>query len=133
MCDGERCFRHRRPIMQKSIGAVVVIAILLAGGAYWYLHRTPEAAVPAAAPPPPSPVAQRPPDAPLPPLPDSDARVRATLSPLSKWPQLQQWLAGSDLLNTWVVIADNLAEDASPRKSLTALAPAGKFSEVGGH
>ena len=115
--------------MQKALIALVVV-ILAAGAFYFSSQRKPEAAPPA---PPPAPVAQqKAPDVPLPPAADTDARVRKLLGGLSTWPQLQQWLSGPDLLNTWVLIADNLAEDASPRKALSFLKPEKKFTEKDG-
>ena len=118
--------------MQKLWIGVAAAVLLVAGGAYWIMHREAPAPSPSA-PPVPAPVAQRPADAPLPPTPDSDAQVRRLLGSLSTWPQLKDWLAQSDLLNSWAVIAVNLAEDVSPRKQLTYLQPQKKFSEVAGH
>ena len=112
--------------MQKKI---FVVLLVVAAGAAWYFLR---AAPPPPPPPPPPPVAQPPPpavpDVPLPPAADSDARVRKAILPLTSWPVLEKWLAGGDLLNRWAVVADNLAEDVSPRKELAAAAPSKGFA-----
>ena len=113
--------------MVKIIGIVVALAV--AAAVAWYLLR------PAPAPPPPPPAAQPAPpkiaDAPLPLPAESDAQVRKALSAASPRPELQKWLAAGDLLDRWTVVADNLAEDVSPRKQLAFLAPEKKFRAVG--
>jgi hypothetical protein len=109
--------------------AAIALVIVLAGG--WLYSRREEAPPPP--PPAPAPVAQKQPDAPLPPAADTDARVRQALGGLSTWPQLAQWLSGSELLDRWVVIADNLAEDVTPRKQLAFLTPEKRFAEKDGH
>ena len=103
--------------------AVVVVAV----GAFFLLRTRQEPPPPVFTPPVPPPVA-RAPDVPLPPTADSDAKVHKALSPLSKWPVWEKWLEEGDLLNRWVVIADNLAEDVSPRKQLASAAPESRFS-----
>ncbi|HUJ28270.1 MAG TPA: DUF3014 domain-containing protein [Myxococcales bacterium] len=113
------------------IPIAVVALLVIGGGAFWFTHRE-QPLPPAPAATPPVPVAQRPPDAPLPPAADSDAQVRKLLGPLSTWPQLAQWLSADGLLERWVAVADNLAEDASPRKQLEFAAPQKKFAEKDG-
>ena len=112
----------------KIIG--VVVALALAAAAAWYLLRP----APAAPPPPPLP-GQRAPqkiaDAPLPLPVTSDAQVRTALAAVSPRPELQKWLSESELLDRWTVVADNLAEDVSPRKQLAFLAPAKPFLAAG--
>src|SRR5258708_27552460 len=108
--------------------AVAAAAVAIIAGVALYL-RPPAAAPPAppveavVAPPP-----AKAPDATLPTAAESDAQVRKLLSALSPRPELARWLADSDLLNRWVVIADNLAEDVTPRKQLGFLKPAKPFS-----
>jgi len=112
--------------MRKIV--VVAVALLILAGLAFFLLR------PAAQPPAPPrqeiPVPQRPADAPLPPAADSDAQVRKALAGVSPRPELSRWLADSDLLDRWTVVADNLAEDVSPRKELAFLAPAKPFKAV---
>lgn len=107
--------------------AVAAAAVAIIAGVAFYL-RPPPAPPPAppaqAAAPPPA----KAPEAALPPAAESDAQVRKLLAALSPRPELARWLAESDLLNRWVVIADNLAEDVTPRKQLAFLEPAKPFS-----
>ena len=48
----------------------------------------------------------------------TDAEGRKQLAALSSRPEWAQWLATSDLLDRWVVVVDNVAEDVSPRRQL---------------
>ena len=94
---------------------IAVLAVAIAGAAIWYFRRTPPAPPPAAqttAPP------AKPPDAPLPPPQKSDTQVRKDLGTLSSRPEWTQWLSASDLLDRFVVIVDNVAEDVNPRKQV---------------
>lgn len=111
----------------KIIG--VVVALALAAAVAWYLLRP--APVAPAPPPPQQPAPQPIADAPLPLPAVSDAQVKSALSAVSPRPELQTWLAAGDLLDRWTVIADNLAEDVSPRKQLAFLAPEQKFRAAG--
>ncbi len=112
----------------KIIGVVVALAV--AAAVAWYLWRpAPPAAPPPA--PPEQPAPQKAADVPLPLPAVSDAQVRTGLSAVSPRPELQKWLAEHDLLDRWTVVADNLAEDVSPRKQLAFLAPAKKFLAAG--
>ena len=94
---------------------IALLAIAVAAAAVWFLRRKPES---------PAPVAQapsapaKPADAPLPPAEKSDTQVRKDVGSLSSRPEWTQWLAASDLLDRFVVIVDNVAEDANPRKQL---------------
>ncbi|HET7785348.1 MAG TPA: DUF3014 domain-containing protein [Myxococcales bacterium] len=95
---------------------VAAVALALVVGSAFYLHRPkPEAAAPAAAAPQ---AAAQQPDAPLPPPEKTDAEGRKQLAALSSRPEWAQWLATSDLLDRWVVVVDNVAEDVSPRRQL---------------
>lgn len=114
--------------MVKIIG--VVVALALAAAAAWYLLR-PAPAAPPPPPPPEQPAPQKIADAPLPLPAVSDEQVRAALVAVSPRPELQKWLSEHDLLDRWTVVADNLAEDVSPRKQLAFLAPEKKFRAVG--
>jgi hypothetical protein len=111
--------------------ALAVAALLVFAGVALYLRRSqPEAAAP---PPVPQAVAVAPPkpaDAPLPLPAESDARVRKLRPAISPRPELARWISEPDLIERWTVVADNLAEDVSPRKQLTLLAPAKGFSVV---
>jgi hypothetical protein len=110
--------------MQKGV-IVAVVALLVAAAAAWFFLRP----KPAAPPPAPAPQAQpKPADVPLPPAAESDAQVRKALLPVTKFPVWETWLDDGDLVNRWAVVADNLAEDVSPRKQLARAAPEGRFT-----
>jgi hypothetical protein len=102
----------------RSLWAIVAaVALVLVVGSAIYLHRS---AQEAPAPPTAPQVAAAPPaaDAPLPPPAKTDADARKDLASLSSRPEWAQWLDAADLLDRWVVIVDNLAEDVSPRRQL---------------
>jgi hypothetical protein len=112
---------------KRSLGIVIGVAVLVAAGAaIWYLRRpAPEQAPQAqtqAAPP-------RPADAPLPPPAKSDAQMRKDLASLSPLPEWAQWLGASDLLDRFVVVVDNVAEDVNPRKQIDFIKVTGQTSE----
>jgi DUF3014 family protein len=108
------------------IGVAAVAIVLIAVTVFWRYRPAPSE------PAPPPPVVQAPPprpaDAPLPPAKESDARIRSLLALVS--PQLREWLSQPDLLDLWVVVTDNLALDASPRKQLPFLAPKARFKAL---
>jgi hypothetical protein len=106
--------------------ALAVLALLVFAGAAWFLTRPPPP--PAQAPQSMAPVPQKPADTPLPPPGESDARVRNLRGPISTRPELSRWLSEPDLIERWAVVADNLAEDVSPRKQLSMLAPPQGFT-----
>ena len=94
---------------------IAVLAVAVAAVAVWFLRRKPEAPVPVAQAPS---AVEKPADAPLPPPEKSDVQVRKDLGALSSRPEWAQWLGVSDLLDRFVVIVDNVAEDVNPRKQL---------------
>jgi hypothetical protein len=100
-------------------------ALAVAAAAVWYLRRP-------ASPPPPAPAetaAPKPADAPLPPAEKSDAQLRKDLASLSPMPEWARWLAASDLLDRFVVVVDNVAEDVNPRKQVDFIKLAPQKSE----
>ena len=94
---------------------LAIVAVAIAAAAIWYVRRTPEEP-PAVAQAPAEPA--KPEDAPLPPTAKSDPQLRKDLGSLSSLPEWAQWLGVSDLLDRFVVIVDNVAEDVNPRKQL---------------
>jgi len=64
----------------------------------------------------------------LPALDESDPYVRAEL--LASAPKLADWLDRDDLVRRFAVIMDNAALGEVPRRQLTFLAPAGRFSVI---
>lgn len=118
---------------------VVVVALLGIGG--YLLWSGKEAPTVAPAPPPAQPVAEAPPTpdagsdvAPaqrLPPLGQSDVRVRELVGLLSPEPLLQKWLASTeDLVRRFASSVGNIAEGESPRAALSFMAPPGAFQVV---
>ena len=111
--------------MQKQ-GIVIGAAAVLIAGAIVYFAVRPKPEPPPPAPPPQAQAAPpRPADAPLPPAGTSDEQVRKAMAGVS--PKLADWLKQDALLDRWVVIVDNLAEDVSPRKQLPFAAPSKDF------
>ena len=103
---------------------LVAIALIGAAIAAYFALRKPEPA------PQPAPVAQPAPapprDEPLPPVDESDARIRQLLAGVS--PKLPPYLGEKGLLERWVQVANALAEDRSPREPLSFLAPKRPFT-----
>jgi hypothetical protein len=64
---------------------------------------------------------------PLPPLDETDALVRQLVAALSSHPTVAAWLATDDLLRSFTVAVDNIADGATPARRLSALRPAGAF------
>ncbi len=96
---------------------VAAVALVLVAGSALYLHRSkPDVAAPPA--PPQATAAPAPADAPLPPREKTDADAKKNLLALSPRPEWAEWLNVGDLLDRWVVIVDNVAEDVSPRRQL---------------
>lgn len=109
--------------MNKVLILVGVAAVVVAAIVLWPKQIAPP-------PPPPAPPVQaappKPADIPLPPQQTSDELMRQALANVS--PQIAKWLREDALLDRTVVVADNLAEDVSPRKQLGFLAPAKSFT-----
>lgn len=102
---------------------LVAVALIGAGIAAYFALRKPEpAAPPAAVVQPAAPPAR---EEPLPPVDESDARIRKLLAGVS--PQLAPFLGEKGLLERWVQVANALAEDRSPREPLSFLAPKRPF------
>jgi Protein of unknown function (DUF3014) len=105
---------------------LVGLALVAAAVAAYFALRSP---APVAAPPPAAPVTKAEPaapqDTPLPPPEQRDTTVRGQLADVS--PGLAPYLNQKDLLERWVQVANNLAEDRSPREPLSFLPAPGKF------
>jgi hypothetical protein len=69
---------------------------------------------------------------PLPPLDETDALVRQLVAALSSHPTVAAWLATDDLLRSFTVAVDNIADGATPARRLNALRPAGAFRVIDG-
>lgn len=124
---------------------VVGIALLLvtAGVAAYLLRRAPvpppEAVSPVAghgpAAPPPSETLpptdpEAVPEAPLPPLAESDALAGELAGALTRHPALAGWLATEGFIRRFVAVVDNIADGESPRPHLGFLVPAEPFRVI---
>ncbi|WP_257454510.1 DUF3014 domain-containing protein [Archangium lipolyticum] len=120
----------------KALVVGIVAVLMVGAGLAWYFLRgEKQAPAPAA---PAGPVAAAPapsadedagtPAVRLPPLSQSDARVRELVGPLSPQPDLQKWLSSTeDLIRRFTSAIGNIAEGESPRAALAFLAPQGAF------
>jgi hypothetical protein len=116
---------------RKSPPLVLVgLAVVGAAIAAYFALRSPEPVVQ----PPPAPVTKadpaQPQDAPLPQPEQRDTTVRGQLSDVSRG--LAPYLNQKDLLERWVQVANNLAEDRSPREPLSFLPAPGRFTAAHG-
>ena len=101
------------------------------GGAYavWASRRAPPPPPSATAEAVPSPAPAEPSGAAAPAEAQVDAAgARALLEGVTTSDLLRRWLGEADLVRRCVVVADNVAEGVSPRRSLRAFAPASPFS-----
>ncbi|MET0402495.1 MAG: DUF3014 domain-containing protein [Cystobacter sp.] len=108
----------------------VVLVLGLVGYFGWKRQQTPAEGPPPAPPPvaavPDASVADE--GAPLPPLTESDARVRELVGLLSPLPELQKWLASTeDLVRRFSSAVANISEGESPRAALSFMGPGGGF------
>jgi hypothetical protein len=120
----------RKPLLIGLVAAALV-AILAVG----YLLRGAEPTAPVTPPAPvtasPSPNEAAAPTQRLPPLAESDPRVRELVGMLSPEPELRKWLASTeDLARRFTTAVFNISEGESPRASLSFLAPEGAFQTV---
>ena len=123
------------------IGIAVAAVFMVAFAAFWFLGRggeepapPPQAAIeeppPAPAPPPP-PRAPEPEPFELPVLDASDAVVRDLVAALSAHPALAEWLVTDDLIRTFVVVVDNVADGRNPAQHLPVMRPDTRFQTAG--
>jgi hypothetical protein len=118
-----------------ALFAVGIVALFGLGLALMLRH--PEVAPqPAAVAPAPAPVAAAEPPAPppavepAPPAPGSEAELQKLLAGVTRDDNLRRWFEREDLLRTWAIVLDNLAEGSLPRHQLDFLEPAEKFSVI---
>jgi hypothetical protein len=125
----------RKPV---AVAAAVLVGAGVVGGG-WYALRGGSEPVPtspaqpavARATPPAQPAAvPEAPGEPLPPLGQSDARVRELVGALSSSPELAKWLGAEDLIRRFTAAVGNVSEGQSPRAALSFLAPQGPFQVV---
>lgn len=123
---------HLRP----SRLPLVLLALLVLAAAGYGFYRWKHRAAPAGAPTATQAAAPAGEAAPAPasasaaapaPAPDA-ATTRSLLESLSPLDAFRRWVADADAVRRWAVVTDNLAEGVSPRRQLTAFAPAQPFS-----
>jgi len=118
---------------------MLALAVVLAAAvaAYLYFWRS-TAANPAAVAPPkplesmieprtPAPATQMP----LPELDQSDSLVRELVRQLSSHPELAAWLVPKDLIRTFTLVVEEIANGSNPAQRLRFLAPQQRFSAAG--
>lgn len=140
-----------RPRREMPIGAIVAFVLVLLGTAYvgwrWYQQQMLAEPVPVAAapndapapPPPPAPPsaastepqnpmdALAPPDAALPKLPDSDARVTKALIELFGGKNVAAYMHPDGIVRRFVTTADNLAREQAPPSAWPVLPTGQRF------
>ena len=121
------------------IGTAVAVVFIVVFAAFWFLGRSgeepappPQAAIeePAPAPSPPPPVPEPEPFE-LPTLDASDAVVLDLVAALSAHPALVEWLVTEDLIRTFVVVVDNVADGRNPAQHVPVLRPDTRFQTAG--
>ena len=127
----------RGPGRRPSRPLIIILVVLLAAAVgYWALYMRGEAPpneTVAEAPPKPAPVANGPlctaPDAPpgVASLENSDAAVVPLVRTLSIHPRVVAWLTTPNLIRSFVVSVENIANGTTPITPLRALKPAGPF------
>ncbi|HJO38515.1 MAG: DUF3014 domain-containing protein [Vicinamibacterales bacterium] len=126
------------------VGGVALLAAAIL--AVYLVRRSPTEMVPAEAPP----VAEAAPDESvdateeildetdevelidLPPLDESDSLVRDLIATLSAHPTFVAWMATEDLIRTFVVVIENVADGQTPARHLGNLSPREPFRTAGG-
>ena len=119
------------------IGVVAVALVAGLGSFYFFGDPDPvvEPAPVVAAPPPPTPAP--PPvtapveDVPLPALDESDGLLRNLVAALTSHPAFAAWLIPDQLIRTFVLVVENVADGNNPAARLTPLRPTQRFSARG--
>jgi hypothetical protein len=146
--------REFRPVRESSVWtAVILVLVLLGAGALWWRWSqkqapsepvavsTPPASAPADAPAPPPPVQpeastpqnpiEQPPDAFLPPLSDSDAKVTAALNELLGSKNVAAFLNADGFVRRFVATVDNLPREHAPSRMWPVRPVAPRFQAAG--
>ena len=146
--------REFRPVRESSVWtAVILVLVLLGAGALWWRWSqkqapsepvavsTPPASAPADVPAPPPPVQpeastpqnpiEQPPDAFLPPLSDSDAKVTAALNELLGSKNVAAFLNADGFVRRFVATVDNLPREHAPSRMWPVRPVAPRFQAAG--
>jgi hypothetical protein len=126
---------HATPPARRSRVWVIIPALILAAGVpayFWFPEApaAPEASAPTVAYrplPSPAPPVNAAPAIEVPPLDQSDALVRRLAGALSSHPRVMAWLATTNLIRTFTVSVENIANGTTPARHLRVLRPAGPF------
>ena len=112
----------------------IIAALIVAAGVpvyFWYPQEEPAAAPAATAPTvayrPVAPPVNAPPTIEVPPLDQSDALVRRLMGALSSHPLVLAWLATPNLIRTFTVSVENIANGATPARHARVLRPSAPF------
>jgi hypothetical protein len=115
----------------------IIAALVIAAGVpayFWYPRQqaaeTPASAAPTIAYRPLPAPANTPPAVDVPPLDRSDALVRRLAGALSSHPLVLAWLATPNLIRTFTVVVENIANGATPARHVRVLRPGAPFRVV---
>ena len=128
-------FQQPWPMVGAAVGVILIIGL----GVYVFLgpadepDAPPQAVVEPPPPPPPPPEPVEPDAEPfeLPALDDSDAVIRDLIATLSAHPGLAAWLVTDDLIRTFVVAVDNVADGSNPAQHVPFMRPDTRFETTG--
>ena len=122
------------------LGVAVCVVVLVTAGIYIFFNQEepqPEQTVsappapPARVPPPPPPPPPEPTSVELPPLGGSDPFVRELVAMLSAHPDFLAWLATDELIRTFVVSVENVANGNNPSRHVAFMKPDAGFQTEG--
>ena len=133
--------RPPRSRLRLLIAVALVLGAVTAGVLYWIAPRQSEEAPPPAVVESPAPaapelreleeVAAEPEPIILPLLDQSDTLLRELAAALSSHPNLAAWLVTDELIRTFTVAVENIADGQNPAPRLSALAPKNGFRTAG--
>ena len=122
------------------LGVAVCVVVLVTAGIYIFFSQEepqPEQTVsapptpPTRVPPPPPPPPPEPTSVELPPLGGSDPFVRELVAMLSAHPDFLAWLATDELIRTFVVSVENVANGNNPSRHVAFMKPDAGFQTEG--
>ena len=126
---------------QSRVTVGAIVAVLIALGSYFFFSQSEEpspqqtvteAPAPSPAPlPPPVPALPEPEPLELPSLNDSDTVIRGLVAALSSHPGLAAWLVTDDLIRTFVVSVENVANGSNPSRHVQFMKPEARFQTEG--